>query len=160
MTPELPNVATPDIQRLLPDADFPQADLENFNPGVSLASPSVIAGTVAAYGVEGEEGVQSVADRVLERATRAENGRFNKTDVFYQPIAPPPGVWDYRCRNCRFYQGQPGEESEGLCEIVGHGEDPFGGRSISPEAWCALWLPEDGDEWFSWVKRRMEGTGE
>jgi hypothetical protein len=157
---DLPRLAELDLDDILPDADFPTADFENFNPDVTAAGAPFIAAAVGGYVVEGEDALDRLERQVRARAEKAEDGRFNKTDALYQTVAPPPGVWDYRCRNCRFFQEGEGDDGGGHCEVVGHEEDPFGGRSISPEAWCLLWLPTDGTEWFDYIRRRAEGAGE
>lgn len=155
--PDLPRVSDPDIMAALPSSDFPREDLENFNPTASLAGPPFVVGTVLAYGASGDDGLERLEQELRSNASNAEDGRYNKTDVWYQPIAPPPGVWDYRCRNCRFYIPGDDDSEYGGCQLVGHEEDPFGGRAISPEAWCAVWMPKDGTEWFDYISRRLEG---
>lgn len=156
----LDRLADFDPMEVLPDRNFLVEDLKNFNPDITVAALPFVVSTFGAYGIDGEEGVQVLEDKVRERAQHATDGRFNKTDALYQPMAPPPGVWDYRCQNCRFFIPGAGDDGGGHCGIVGHEEDPFGGRSISPEAWCALWLPEDGEEWFTYLKNAAEGTAD
>jgi len=152
-------LASIDWEKALPDFGFVKKDFENFNPDITISGPPFVLATVGAYSISGTKCIDRLEQRVRERSAHAKSGRFNKTDTLYSPIAPPNGAWDYRCRSCRFYQEEATENGGGRCAIVGHEEDPFGGTSISPEAWCALWLPEDGRQFLDYVKRRAEGSG-
>lgn len=153
-------VADLDIEEVLGEPDYPIQDLQNFNPDVTALGVPFIISTVVAYGIAQEQGLERVEEALRKRMAKAKDGRVNKTDALYSPIAPPPGAWDYRCRNCRFYVETDDEERGGKCEIVGHQGDPLGGRYISPEAWCALWMPLEGTEFLTYIKNRLEGRTE
>lgn len=146
-----------DVADALPSPNFPREDLQNFNPDVSIGGPLFVSATVAAYGISREEGLERLEELVRERAAEANGGKFNKPDALYSPAAPPPGAWDYRCTNCRFFQAGAGEGGGGLCELVGHEADPFGGESINPEAWCSLWMPLEDTPYLTYLKNRFEG---
>lgn len=66
-----------------------------------------------------------------------EQGKFSKSAVAYFPLSPPPLVWDYKCKKCRFW-----EEPDGCSVVEG---------KISPRGWCAIWLPPEGKPALSWV---------
>jgi hypothetical protein len=116
---------------------------------------------VLAYALYGDEGVNGIESILRERAQGLERGKVSKYDAYYAPQSPVPfGLWEYRCETCRFYDPDGGGDGNGAeCEIVGHGEDWFGGENVHPSAWCALWLPEEGRGWFEYVTDRLEGTG-
>lgn len=73
----------------------------------------------------------------------AERGKFPKSAVAYLPLSPPPALWDYKCRKCRFWQGSD------VCQVVE--------GKISPRGWCAIWLPPDDYKAFSWPKELLSG---
>lgn len=144
-----------DLEDIIGDYDYPIKDVENFNPDATLFSLPFAVTTFAAYGIGGDESLDDLESALRTRAAKAKGGKFNKTDVLYSPIAPPPGAWDYRCRKCRFFE--PGQShSFGLCEIVGHDEDPFGGERINSDAWCAMWMPQSGTPYLSYIKNKLE----
>lgn len=70
-------------------------------------------------------------------------GKFTKFQAGYIPFPLPPLFWDYKCRRCRFWQGNF------ACSLV-DGE-------ILPQGWCAVWCPPDGVKQFSWVGEWMHG---
>lgn len=75
------------------------------------------------------------------RGRRAVQGQFLKPQVFYLPVSLiPPGVYFYECSSCVFYR-----QSGKTCELVA--------GNIEPYAWCAIWLPKEGDRPFSWLAR-------
>lgn len=68
-----------------------------------------------------EEWVKQVEEHV------AVNGQYHHFGVLYSPWAPPPVLWDYKCRKCRWWQ-EPRE-----CKVV------MG--DINGNGWCVLWVP-------------------
>jgi len=149
-----------DLEAAFPDADFVQQDFENFNPQATVLGPPFVLASIVGYAIQRDDALDTLQRLVEEDAAQAENGKYNKTDALYSPIAPPPGAWDYRCEQCRFYKEGEGENGAGKCSIVGHEEDPWGGENIYPGAWCAYWLPYEGTEWFTWVTNIAEGTNQ
>lgn len=84
-----------------------------------------------------EEWVQEIEGYVEE------HGKYSKQAVAYLPLSPPPVLWDYKCRKCRFWQ-EPNS-----CTVV-EGE-------ISPRGWCAVWLPPDDYKALSWPRELLSG---
>jgi len=120
------------------------------NPVTSVAT---VPASIAGYAIDGDEGIEDLARGVK---TRAMEEPYSKFDAAYVPQTPyPPGLWDYKCATCRFYQ--PNGDGQSKCSVVGEEDDPFGGAAVHPEAWCGLWLPMDGQGWFDWVTDRLEG---
>jgi len=111
-------------------------------------SPLNIAGLVGGYAIEGTNAQQSLASYIRAQAGEKEGGKISKKDVAYVPFPPfPPGLWDYRCRTCRFYRGEgEGTQDGARCSVVGQEGDPFGGAKIHAQGWCTLWLPPDDRE--------------
>jgi len=72
-----------------------------------------------------------------------EHGKFQKSQVMYVPFSPPPFFWDYKCRKCLFWVDPD------VCKVVE--------GTISPKAWCALWLPPEGKAAFSWPNELLKG---
>lgn len=152
-------VSTPDPDEVVPDLGTLLAGPEEVNTGSFLFSPGVIPATVLGYTAGGEGTLSSIEDVLRERANRTDKGKISKFDAFYAPQTPLPfGVWEYKCETCRFYQ-QPrgGRNGSPACEVVGHEEDWFGGESVHPEGWCALWMPEAGRGFFEYATDRLEG---
>lgn len=129
--------------------DFPSPDIDVF-----LLAPGTLGATVIAELAAGEEGQAKIEYEIRARADDEASGKFSKADAWYVPFGFPPVFWEYRCETCRFYQPE-GEES-GECEIVGRDYDAFGGEKIHPRAWCALWMPEEDDDWFEWLLNRLD----
>ena len=110
----------------------------------------------------GEDGIAELERGVRELAAEKDGEKLHKHESLYAPQTPIPfGVWEYKCATCRFYVG-PDESDDGSpkCQVVGREGDLFGGESVHPEAWCGLWLPNEGQEWFDYVRDRLEGEGE
>lgn len=156
----LRGVAGASMDRVIPDPEYLKTLPAQIDPSVFFRSPTVIAEVVGRYVNDGDQSVEDVAERVRDSAAEKPTGTFNKGSVHYAPQSPLPyGVWEYKCRTCRFYT-PPEESPDGnpRCEVVGRRDNPLGGENVHPEAWCALWLPEDGREWFEYVTDRMEGV--
>ena len=122
-------------------------------PKNPVTSASVVPASVAGYAIDGKEGLDSLENGIR---SRARDEKYTKFEAAYVPQTPyPPALWEYKCATCRFYQ--PNEGGKSKCEVVGKEGNKFGGEAIHPEAWCGLWLPEDGQGWFDWVTDRLEG---
>jgi hypothetical protein len=79
--------------------------------------------------------------------------KFNKDEAGYNPVfVAPPLTWEYTCRQCRFFQPETG-----TCKVVGLSSDPWGGAAIGSLAWCAYWLPLEGQAVLSWVPEVLTG---
>lgn len=115
----------------------------------SVTAPALVAG----YILDGGRTYRDLDAYIRSQAGRGDGRKFSKTQVTYSPVSPlPPGFWDYRCKNCRFYQPNAGEgEGAGRCAVVGKDADPFGGKKIHANGWCSAWLPEDGVEAFDYL---------
>lgn len=154
-------LASVDWDRVIPDRSYPVRLPSEIDPGRFVKSPAVIPEVVAKYAVYGEKGVEEIAQRLRTQSKEKEGGKFGKGSVHYQPQSPfPPGVWEYKCETCRYYQ--PPGESAGTgpkCEMVGHEDNLFGGENVHPNGWCALWLPEEDEQWFDYIADRLEGEG-
>jgi len=74
----------------------------------------------------------------------ATDGKFTKLQVLYLPFSVPPAFWDYKCKKCRFW-----EEPDGCTVVEG---------KISPQGWCAIWLPPEDYEPFTWPKELLKGN--
>ncbi len=75
------------------------------------------------------------------RGRRVTQGQFSKAQVAYLPVTLIlPAAYFYDCADCSFYR-----QSSKTCELVA--------GNIESYAWCGLWLPRDGDQPFSWLKR-------
>ena len=152
---EYPNGAevTGDLSNLLFGPDEPALDALAFSPGVIPAS-------VIGYAVDGERGLSNIESAISDRADGLDAGKLSKYDVLYAPQAPIPfGVWEYKCKTCRFYErnGAKGGHAPG-CQVVGQEGDPFGGEAVHPEAWCTLWLPEEERGFFTYLTERLESN--
>jgi hypothetical protein len=75
-------------------------------------------------------------------------GKFNKFEVLYTDLNPPPVMWDYKCKKCRFY-GPQQMLKEGKCKVVK--------GDISPEGWCGVWLPPANYKKFTYPKEAVKG---
>lgn len=78
----------------------------------------------------------------IEQTVR-ERGKFSKASVAYIPFSPPPVLWDYKCRKCRFWINPD------ACQAV-EGD-------ISPKGWCVIWLPPDDYKALSWPEELLSG---
>lgn len=143
----------PDPQAIVQGPDSPDY---NMLLGSGLIPPALAAG----YAVEGGRASENFAEYIEAQADKHPDGKISKQDVFYAPQAPLPfGVWEYKCRTCRFYQPDSETDGEGpKCEVVGQRNDPFGRDRIHPEAWCTLWLPGSDEPWFNFARNRLEGV--
>ena len=72
------------------------------------------------------------------------NGQYNKFEVFYLNVSPPPVFWDYKCLKCLWWQ--PTES----CKVVE--------GKISPQGWCALWVPPKTYKPFTWPSEFIQGN--
>ena len=71
------------------------------------------------------------------------DGKFTKPEVLYLPFSPPPVFWDYKCKKCRWW-----EEPNGCKTVEGE---------ISPQAWCAIWVPPSTYKPFTWFQELIGG---
>jgi len=119
---------------------------------LSISRVSVLPRDIGAFFTGGNSEAQAISDTIAadERAMLLERGeKLPKSAAGYVLVPPlPPIVWVYDCQNCRFWQVPD------RCEIVGLPDDQPGGETIAPTAYCALWLPYENDEAFSWIGRR------
>lgn len=154
------NISLPDMDEVAPQIEqllvwARDIDPENFARGLGVPHEAV-----ARYALQGNPGIKKIDRTLRQRAREKDGGKFNKATAHYVPQTPlPVGVWEYKCHTCRYYV-EPEESPSGRpqCEIVGQEHNLFGGENIHPDAWCALWLPEDGREWFEWATDRLEGV--
>lgn len=153
-------ISTPDPSRVVPDITELFTGPDEISPESLLFGPGTVPASVASYAVAGDRGVGGVAQEVRDWATGLPSGKISKYDAYYFPETPLPyGVWEYRCRTCRFYvEADDSDDGEPKCEVVGQAGDLFGGEDIHPSAWCALWLPVDGRGWFEFVTERLESS--
>lgn len=88
------------------------------------------------------------------RAETAQLGRKrSKLEAVYTPVfVVPPLAWEYTCRACRYFQ--PATKT---CSQVGLPSDPWGGEAIGELAWCAIWLPIEGEPLLKWAVEVIEG---
>ena len=75
-------------------------------------------------------------------------GKLNKLDVVYLDVNPPPVFWDYKCLKCRWWGPKVGLVDQ-TCKVVE--------GIISPNGWCAIWLPPDDYKALTWPKELLEG---
>jgi hypothetical protein len=154
------SISLPDKDRVIPDTSYLKELPTDIDYSTLVKSPIILPEVIARYQANGESGILAIEQRIRSNARKKEGGRFAKGSVHYTPQSPfPPVVWEYKCHTCRFYT-PPDESPTGnpQCEVVGRGDNLLGGADIHPDAWCALWLPEDGKEWFEYVTDRLEGT--
>lgn len=128
-------------------------DLVPEEAAASIETSVTAFALVSGYLLDGQRTYRDLDAYVRSQAGRGDGRKFSKTQVAYLPRTPlPPGFWDYRCQNCRFYQ--PGDEDSdgaGRCGVVGKEDDPFGGERIHPNGWCSAWLPLDNVEAFDYL---------
>lgn len=74
--------------------------------------------------------VQTLQDYV------ARNGKWRQFEVVYTPVSPPPGLFEYACVGCRFYQPDNG------CSLV----EGF----IAKSGWCVAWAAPAGAKPLRW----------
>lgn len=126
-----------------------------------VTSPATMPGSVISYAIEGEDGLSRLESIIRSRADQLNAGKISKFDTYYLPQSVfSPGLWEYKCGTCRFYNERRAKGNVGgTCDVVGQDGDPFGGERIHPDAWCASWLPEEGRSWLEWGTDRLEGGG-
>ena len=106
--------------------------------------PTMLAKSIGLAGLNATINPGSLQPWVDEiEETVRERGKFPKSAVAYIPLSPPPVLWDYKCRKCRFWQ-------EPASCIVVEGE-------ILPRGWCTIWLPPDDKPAFSWIGELLRG---
>jgi hypothetical protein len=152
-------ISTPERDKALPSLATVLAGPGEVDVGSLLFSPAVPPAAVFGYALGGEATLSDLEATLRSRARATERGKVSKYDAYYAPQTPIPfGVWEYKCGTCRFYRGTGGRQSTGgVCEVVGHQEDWFGGESVHESGWCAMWLPKEGRRWFEYVTDRLEG---
>lgn len=74
----------------------------------------------------------------------AANGKFQKFEVIYVPLGPPPLFWNYACFKCLAYI------DPNACQWV---EGVVGKR-----AWCTCWLPQVSYKALTWPKDLLAGS--
>lgn len=145
------------------DTDVPtpripdETDLKTFAKATKTV-PEVVGISIS----HGESGITEIETEIRSLAAEKEGGKLHKHESLYAPQTPIPfGVWEYKCATCRFYvDPDTSPDEEPRCEVVGRQSDLFGGENVHPEAWCGYWLPNRGQEWFDYVRDRLEGEGE
>ncbi|MBA7648397.1 hypothetical protein ES703_56183 [subsurface metagenome] len=73
----------------------------------------------------------------------AEQGKFSKSQVGYLPFSPPPVFWNYKCKKCLAWQ------PPSSCKWVE--------GKISPNGWCAIWIPMEEYKAMTWPKELLKG---
>lgn len=151
-------VSTPDFDKAIPDIASvltgpAEPDLESL-----VFSPAIPGATVFGYLFGGEDTLGGIEDILRQRANNLNNKKISKYDMYYTPQTPlPAGLWEYKCRTCRFYNKNNGRAGQNpTCEIVGQDDDWFGGRNVHPDGWCAGWLPKEGRGIFAFLTDRLE----
>lgn len=125
-----------------------------------MVSPVTHAPTaILRYLLAGEDGLARVTERLHRAASRRPGGKFGKAEARYLPQTPfPPLLWRPQCGRCRFYdEGSPGNPA--TCHLVGREGDRWGGEAIHPRAWCAFYVPPEGEPAFEWFRERLNPTG-
>lgn len=106
--------------------------------------PSLLIKSISKAGANATISPGSLREWVDEINTQVvAQGKFSKKQVAYIPFSPPPALWDYKCRKCRFWKGSE------VCSVVS--------GNISPRGWCVIWLPPDYSPAFSWVGELARG---
>lgn len=90
------------------------------SPRISLLSRSVKA---IILGTINPDALQELISEVEQEAT---GGKLTKAEVGYLPVHPPPGLYNYKCSNCHWWE-------QGNCKVVQ--------GNISPNGWCFIWVP-------------------
>ena len=86
-----------------------------------------------------EARAQTEAD--LRAQVAAQGRQFTKLEALYFGITPIlPVAWFYACADCVFFNSEAR-----TCAIVE--------GNIEPQAWCPLWVQNEGDKPFSWFAR-------
>lgn len=75
--------------------------------------------------------------------------KLPKALALYLPTAPPPAIFIYQCKYCRFFI-EPND-----CSIVCRKGYPDY-NIISPIAWCILWVNKPEEKPFDWVIRAQK----
>lgn len=70
-------------------------------------------------------------------------GKFTKFSVSYLPFSPPPVFWDYKCKKCLWWV------DPNTCKTVE--------GNISPNGWCAIWVPPSTYKPFTWPVELIKG---
>lgn len=153
-------LSTPRWDKVIPDTGEVLFGPDAVSPESLLFGPLTVPASVIGYLLAGDKGTEKVAQEVRSWAARLDTEKISKQDAYYFPQTPIPfGVWEYKCETCRFYQPDGDGDGSPKCSLVGQEGDPIGGDGVHPDAWCALWLPEDGRKWFEYVTERLEGEG-
>lgn len=85
----------------------------------------------------------------LIEARVAAEGQFPQYAVAYANISPPPFLYDYKCLKCRWW-GPTNTLPDKTCKVVA--------GPISPQGWCAVWVPPDTYKPFSWPGELIDGN--
>ena len=131
--PSPPGVPTPPVFEVPVVPEAPTAALITSNPFFLLFSS--VTGAA--------RGLAPIKAGELEDYVSI-NGKFPKAKVLYIPVSPPPALWDYKCKKCRFWLPPNG------CSVV-EGE-------ISPGGWCVIWLPPDTYKPLTWPQELVGGN--
>lgn len=125
--------------RLVRKIALPQSQPRMLPDAVYLAYKSI---STAAISAGSKRGLLEGWEKQI-RKWAAFNEKFAKLEVVYLDLNPPPVFWDYKCMKCRFWQPPNG------CVVVG--------GDISPQGWCAIWLPPDLYKRFTYPKEFLKG---
>lgn len=117
--------------KVLPDLVF----LMSKSIGSAAVDATIAPGTLSKW--------ESAVDQQV-----AADGKFTQFSVFYRDISPPPFFWDYKCFKCKKW-GPNQDQSDRSCLWVA--------GDISPEGWCAVWIPNAGYKAFSWLRELARG---
>lgn len=110
----------------------------------------------AAANSTGQPGILQPWEDELNRYIVA-NGKFQKFEVLYAPVSPPPVFWDYKCYKCLFWNGVRPVPSDLRWQPMASGCKAVDG-DICPSGYCAIWLPPPDYKKLTWPKELFSGN--
>jgi hypothetical protein len=124
---------------------FPTTDPKLLPDAFYLTYKSISMAAVSAV-MNNPKYIESWASIIQTRTTV--EGLFDKMDVVYVNLNPPPVFWDYKCKKCRWWGPTVGQQDK-TCKVVA--------GTISPQGWCAIWVPPKDYKALSWPKELIQG---
>jgi hypothetical protein len=137
------------------------ADLKNEVGGASTVLPDLVYLALKSIGSAAVDwaftpGTLAKWVAVLDEEV-AREGKFTQFSVFYRDISPPPLMYDYKCRKClKWGPNQPIQPLAGTV-ITTDRTCLWIAGDISPEGWCACWVPNTDQQPFTWPKQLVSG---
>lgn len=110
--------------------------IKSRRPRILPDAPGLLVQSIGREGVSliNKQAIEPWAQALQDQVAR--NGKWRQFDVWYVPVSPPPGLYEYACRGCRFYQPENG------CVLV----EGF----IAKGGWCVTWVPPAGAKALRW----------